>query len=320
MWRFRDFTISKGHVGRFEVFSYSENDTYDYCKVVVYCRTEAAGTWITNALHQIALSTFVGPDFKYEFTSIAKKCRRPGPNFGKTELSFILNMKHNEAANKLARVGVPPEELEVKADKISVGPCAFLADGKKYVKVRFNGMSVRFYFDDNDWLPVETEKSTTCNIGGVAADGVYKLLADHASMLHKRAVTRPLNFSEVEDYAHHNLTILKGDASGCFYPASNAEIAEPDAKLAYVFDYGYNHIFAVINDVFYKVAGFISGYQLYTNPGAANLDPYPGTYNLVFKTNGKTYNGYMRSSDCTLLDPRDQFVKEKITRSMKAKL
>jgi hypothetical protein len=303
--------------------SYSSTDTYDACKAVIYCATEAGVRWASRVLYDISVENIMGPDFKHEFNVMSKKCKKPGPNHGRIEVSAVLNFTPDAAIAALIKTGLSPEteELVLKPGSLSVGPCSYEDETGIYVKVRFNGFSVPFYFNEKRFLPDFTEQAVTKQIGGVNAEAAYKIVTDNQDLIYKRAVTRALNLSNIDDYATHNLKILKGDNDGRFYTATQSEIADPKAKLASLFSYGYRSTFAVIDDEVYKVKGVVSGYQLY-NSGErlAENQLTDGHYDLNYVHGGITYRGYLRCADCTKLDPRDQYVREKIGRSMKAKL
>jgi hypothetical protein len=146
-------------------------------------------------------------------------------------------------------------------------------------------------------------------------------LVDNKDLIHKRALTRALNLSKIDDYATHNLKILKDGGDGKFYTAEPSEIADPKAKLATLFCYGYQQNFAVIDDEIYRLKGVVSGYTIYYNGEAgAEARLSDGYYDMNYAIGNKTFRGYLRMADCVKLDPRDQYVREKIGRSMKAKL
>lgn len=320
MWNFRDFTHSRGNVNRFEIWAPYAGTGCDYCKVTTYCSTEAGVRWASRILHDISMST-MKPDYKNEFNLMSKKSTKVGINHGRIEVSAIFNLTPEQAMAAMVNVGLPPEteNVTIEPGALSVGPCTYRDEGGVYAKVRFNGYSIPFYFDKEGMVVKPTEQAITHQVGGANAEAVFKVLVDNKDMLHKRAVTRPLNLSAIGEYAHHNLKILIGDGTGKYYSATKEQMAVPDADLVTVFSYDYSDCFAVIADQVYKVKGFISGYGI--AQGRTELESLTtGIYNLDYNYGPKTHHGYMRLQDCELLDPEDMFVREKIERSIKAKL
>lgn len=323
-WKFRDFTHRKGDIGRFEIWSYSATDTYDVCKIVSYCQSDAIAKWVAKTLYEMAMNAIPEKyDFKFNITS--KKYKVSGPKYNTIEVSALVSMTPAAVIASIAKyAGAPPvEELVVKPDALSVGPCAWEDKYGIYAKVRFNGYSVPFYYDNEKFIESTTKHAISEQIGAAYAGPVMKVLQENVKMLHERAVTRPLNLSGIEDYAKHNITILKGDGNGRYYSATNTEIADPNAEIATVFSYGWNHTFAVIDDKVYKVKGVIAGHQLSNlkNPIKDEDKAFSESwYNLDYEWGSGKAKGYMRMKDCIPLDPRDQYVREKIGRSMKAKL
>jgi hypothetical protein len=322
-WRFKDFGHQRDSVGRFEVWGYHQNYGVDYCKVVCYCQTDAGIKWAMQTYHDIAISNLKGPDFKLELNMQVKKSKIAGPNFGRSEVSAIFGMKPEAIAIALANTTTPPEseDLIIKPGTISVGPCAWRTQEGMYVKVRFNGFSVPFFFTKDEFLPTPTQKAIAKEVGGASGEAAFKVLVDNKDMLHKRALERPLNLSDIADYAQHNVKIMKGDGKGRYYSATPAEISDPSSELVTVFNYGYSAAFAVINDEVFKVKGFVNGFNIFHN--RSTDDPQPTethTYNLDYNWGDQLIKGYLRRIDCVPLDPEDQFVREKIGRSLKAKL
>lgn len=327
MWRFKDFTFHKGNINHFTIFGYTQATGYDWCKVVAYCQSEAGVRWASSALYNLSTKSLSEKKLDHDFTVQSRVCRKAGPNHNKHEVAAILNLSPEAALAALIEVGSPPEAETVvlKPGALSVAPCAHRAHdndfgpGQTYVRVRFNGFSIPFYFNKEDWIPDITLKAVTKQVGGANAEAAYKVLVDNSKMLHKRALERSLNLSEIDDYAQHNLAIMKKGEHGHYYTASQAEMADPNSELASVFSYGYSKCFAMIKDQIYTVKGFISGYNLYY--GRTGDDALQsGVWNLDYSWGDKTYRGYMRLKDCVPLDPEDGYVREKIERSMKAKL
>lgn len=327
MWRFKDFTFHKGNINRFEIYGYTKATGYDWCKVLAYCQSEAGIRWASGALYSLATKSLSDKNLNHDFFVQSRPYRKAGPNHNKTEVAAILNVSPEAALAALIDAGAPPEveTVVIKPGALSVAPCAHRAGakdfgpGETYVKVRFNGYSIPFYFNKEGWIPDITLKAVTKKVGGGNAEAAYKVLEDNHKMLHKRALERSLNLSEIDDYAQHNLTIMKLGEGGHYYTASQAEMADPNAELATIFSYGYYKCFAMIKDQIYTVKGFISGYNLfYGRTGDDALQN--GIWHLDYSWGDKTHKGYMRMSDCVPLDPEDGYVREKIERSMKAKL
>lgn len=327
MWRFKDFPHHRGNVGRFSIWGYTPSgSSYDYCKITTFCVTADGVKWASKTLHELSLTTIEERKPSHDFNIMSRECRKAGIHHGQTEVSVVINLSVEAALAALVNVGAPPEveTITIKPGALSVGPCSYRDDSRRtYVKVRFNGYSVPFYFNQKEFLSESTFQALVKQVGGAAAEAAFKVLVDHQDVLHKRALERALNLSRIDDYAQHNLLIMKRAPDQNFYTATQAEMAEPDADLATVFTYpsvtDYYNSFAVIKDVVYSVKGFISGYNLfYGRKGDDALSNAP--YNIDYD-NGKTkFKGYMRPIDCVPLDPEDEYVREKIARSMKAKL
>lgn len=320
-WNFRDFTHRKGNVNRFEIWSYSSTSGDDYCKVTTFCQTEAGVRWAANVLFEISMAAMKEPDYRRDFNLMSKKHSKSGINYGRIEVAAIFNISPEAMMAAMVNVGLPPEieNVTIEPGALSVGPCIYRDESGTFAKVRFNGYSIRFYFDKEGFLLSPTEKAVTQQVGGAHAEAVFKVLVDNKTMLHKRAVTRPLNLSNIGEYAKHNLKILIGDGTGRYYSATKEQMAVPNADLATVFSYDYYDCFAVINDEVFKVNGFISGYNVAQDQNEDNCLSR-GLYNLDYQYGSNTYKGYMRLKDCVPLDAEDMFVREKIERSIKAKL
>lgn len=320
-WKFRDFTHHSGNVGRFEVWCYNPNYSYDHCKVATYCQTDAGVKWASQVYYDLAISKMKSPDFKIELHIQTKKSKTAGVNFGRIEVAAILDMPPAAAMAALLNVANAPEAevLDIKPGALSVGPCAWRSEDGTFVRVRFNGFSIPFFFDKENFLPAPTQKLVTKEVGGSAAEAAFKVLVDNKEILHKRAVERPLNLCGIADYAQHNLKVLKGDGTGKYFTATQAEMADPKSDLITVFTYGYRESFAVIKDEVYKVKGFVNGYDVFTK-GASALPNENSTSYMDYQYGNNVIKGYLRIQDCIPLDPEDQFVREKIGRSLKAKL
>lgn len=321
-WNFRDFTHRKGNVNRFEIWSYSSTSGDDYCKVTTFCQTEAGVKWATEVLYNISMSMIKSPDFRSDFNLTTKKSSKSGMNHGRIEVAAIFNLSPEAMMAAMVNVGLPPEaeKVTIEPGALSVGPCAYRDENGTYAKVRFNGFSIPFYFNKEGFVLVPTEKAITHQVGGANAEAVFKVLVDNKVMLHKRAITRPLNLSNIGEYAKHNLKILIGDGNGRYYSATKEEMAVPNANLATVFSYDYYDTFAVIDEKVYRVNGFISGYNLGNHNMKEDDCLSKGLYNLDYQYGSKTHKGYLRFKDCVPLDEEDMFVREKIERSIQAKL
>lgn len=322
-WKFRDFSHRKGEAGRFEIWSYSNTDTYDVCKVLTYCQTDTGARWAAKVLFEVAIDKLVSPECRFDFNVTSKKYRGAGPKHNAIEVGVIINLSPSAAMAAITKHGgsPPAEDLVIKPGAVSVGPCAWQDEFGTYVKVRFDGHSVPFYYNDKEFLIEATTKAAHKEVGGTFADAIVKVLVDNAKMLHERAVTRPLNLSKIDDYAQHNIKVLKGDGTGRYRPATPAELADPKAEIATVFSYGMEHNFVVIDDDIYKIHAIVSGYKMLQNKGDEEKSLADSLYSISYELNTTSAEkGYLRLQDCQLIDPRDQYVREKIGRSVKAKL
>lgn len=322
MWKFRDFTHRRAEINGFEIMSYSATDSYDACKAVMYCQTDVGARWAAKTLFEIAHLAITGTNPRFEFNIQTKKYKNPGPKFNSIEVSAVMGFTPDALVAAIIRMGgAPPlESLDIKPGALSVGPCAYEDALGIFIKVRFNGYSVPFYFNSEKFLAEPTKTEIIRTVGSAYAGAIMKVLQDNEKTLYKRATTKALNLSKIDDYAEHNIKIMKGDGKGKYFSADVNEIADPNAELITLFSYGYDDTFALINDEVYRVNGIISGYSLnYLNQSEDQCFT-PALYNLDYDSGQRVYKGYLRRKDCVLLDPRDQYVRQKIGRSVKAKL
>ena len=169
----------------------------------------------------------------------------------------------------------------INTESLSVGPCSFEDADGRFVKVRFDKISVPFYFNkstktwDEATTNVHVVKYARPNLGSSIMEAVR---ANLPAIL-GRAVERPLNHSYVSEYGAHRLEYFEkltvrvlGKDVLIFKKLQDADrlrMARPDFEPVMVFDYSASHeaknnkarYFANIDDKLFSVVGFVNPFE-----------------------------------------------------------
>jgi len=285
---------------------------------------------VIKLLTDLQIMLYIPISVNTSFNFKAKRVRLPGTK--KVVIEFLLflygiNDKLNDIVNWLRNNAnnLPVIQQHLDDEKLSVGPSMFL-DTKlnaKYVKVRFDGASVPFYFDDYSkiWLKDLTEQSIRelKEFGPTLIETILNILIQNKDTILERALLRPLNLSNISEYGEHVMKYYKKVAADEWIMIDTSKsLANPNVEMAIVFMYSgtdrTSKYFALIEDNIYKISTFYnkswSGYNK-----SAGKSWYRQAHQGHIPEEVKFVN-----TDLTPIDPSDQYVRERIARAMKAKL
>jgi len=217
-------------------------------------------------------------------------------------------------------------------EKLSVGPCAYRADDQsKYVKVRFDGVSIPVYFNNEKLLLGKTTNELQPTYGPAMTDVLIKSISDHATVIFERASKRPLNLSGIPEYALHQMSYwiaMAGECDGIYHivPSNSPLISVPGTKVYPLCSYGYDwrakksHAFILIDDVFYNVKGFrvYNNYHKQTKFDPNTFDSSDYHQNINYSYYGDM--AFFTRNELEEVPADDTFVREKALRTLKAKI
>lgn len=277
------------------------------------------------------------------FTARAKKTKIRAINKYVRDHFVIANADPKKVADWLSsHVNDLPAIIDkqdgLKTDKLSVGPCAFKADHLRYVKVRFDGVSVPFYFDDSNWDQQTTRQAILKLSGRAATDSIMTILSNYSLIILERAKSRLLNLSEIPEYGEAqieffdevkypstlyrhfvgNKYITKGDAIYKIMAKNSSKLADPLCKPIPVYRFG-SQWFTVIDDNVYSIPGFYNKRHAYAAVDNIHLDANGHTY-ADGEDNWITDNSVLSFRTLIRVSADDQYVHEKVARAMRAKL
>lgn len=312
-WLPRHFKIPFGAAQNFEVLAIDGPDPtgkcrYPYALIVVKCPTDTSAKWAARLITNIAIEAATPSKLNNDLVIEMKRAKVPDGKFRAIVVSGVVQMQPQEALAVLNSKDLEPpdESTEVKFENLSVGACSYRgANGAKYVKVRFGGHSLQFYFNSHGFVEDLTREAVTRSVGGKLGVTLFELMQLNRQALIERAKSRPLNLCKIAEFAKHNMSYLKsneGDPLIFTKVKSPADIADPASTVVTAFKYGYTHHFVVYKDKIYTVKGWRDA----SNPNKSINYNHDGSW-VDFR-------------DCEELDPDDQYVREKIERSIVAKL
>ena len=194
--------------------------------------------------------------------------------------------------------------------KPTISPCSFREAGGTYIIARFSDhghkFSIRFYFDKDGWDRARNHDHLLLTHGKCRTEWVMKLLETHQEGLFKRAKTKLLNLSKIDQYAKHNVRYFKEDRQ-YLVPVTAKEMSDPKYKPILVFQFGAVNLFMLKpeSDEYFKITRFYFPYRRTQTPGL--IPVAEGDHN---------HTGYLRPEDYAPLDPDDAYVREKIRRAL----
>lgn len=345
-----DFTVGDKVVGIFEILKSSNNYLPNWCMVRAQTAIEDndLSTKIIRKMMDLQIHLYCPIKGSTGFDVRARRTRIKGINKLILEHFVIINTQSNVAADwlkdNISDIPEPmPTNITLKTDKLSVGPCAFPASehdtselDRRYVKVRFDGVSVPFYFNHKTktWDKGLTKQQILKQTGKTAADSIVPVLECHTSLILERAAQRLLNLSGIPEYGEMKINwfvdvdqksktykffvkediISEGDTI-YIYNKDNKALANPAYKPVPVFMFGSKY-FAAVDDKIYKVPGFYhTNTRWEYNSNKYVEDGYSTTVNSYLSE-----HAILSFRDLKQIPTDDQYVREKIVRAVKAKL
>ena len=280
----------------------------------------------------------------------AVKCREgtlPGVKHKIIDVFTVVEKSTHDAVvdwieNNCNSIQIPNPSENFDTSKLSVGPCAYLdSDGHRYVKVRFDGVSIPFYIINDKWESSMTTDALTKQSGPALADKFTNILGQYEATILERAKERKLNKSGIPEYAQHHITYWVEIPNGVFQRVKEDSpyMSAPGTKIYPVCAYGYQYKgrklndFALIDDVLYNVLGYYAKREVWaTTPNYSNN--YQGVklkydlqdYNKSLFGEERSVSTYhdnyyvFTRADMVKVDDDDTFVKEKVIRTLKVKL
>lgn len=256
------------------------------------------------------------------------------------EVFTVLDKPAQEAITWIEQncsdIEIPGLESTFDTSKLSVGPCAYRENGKQFVKVRFDGISIPFFFDKT-WDREATHKALTELNGPALAADFTEILSTHQTTILERAKERPYNLSGIHEYAQHKVDYWIESPAGVFQSVKpdSPIMSMPGAKILPVAAYGYAYRerklfdFILIEDELYRILGYrelkeTHGYSKITGQWEAVTYKIENYNPKLFKEDITPW-AYGDSRTFTLADVEkvaedDTFVREKLIRTLKAKL
>lgn len=221
--------------------------------------------------------------------------------------------------------------------KLSVGPCSY-ADGLnkniKYVKVRFDGVSIPVYFDSDKILLDRTSEILKPLNGPILAAKLIDTISSYTAIILERAKERPLNLSGIDEYARHEMSYwLKGSTLGdktTYFHKISADspyMSKPDSKVYPLCSYGYDwkagmaHAYLLIDDVFYHVSGFRNRAYRQNQTTKFDLNSFvQHDYTELYAIYCGGDFAFFTSKELCEVPADDMFVRSKALRTLKAKI
>lgn len=369
--RSEDFTKLYKECGSFNVYEYESNQWYkNECCVKVICpiNNDELAKQIVMKLAEMLIAL---TDFKHNNQYVIRTKIQKTHNHKVQNISAIVWMSQPKllSTGKGRACEVAAEWLEANCQsfrienaedtydtsKLSVGPCSYKDERGTFVKVRFDGMSLPAYVMNGKLDLSTTDASLLKEFGPSLATKFSGILSQYESVIVTRAKDRPLNLSEVPEYAKHEISywikqnnsfITDLDATAVtvnqmdYYhrvPADSPYLSKPGTVIYPVCYYGQTwrdskcYAYVMIEDELYNIAGFFNANYHYNSYNSWNVgtpkteqvfslekfDPanYSQTRSLYISE-----KSYFTAAELTKVTDDDMFVKEKAIRTLKAKL
>lgn len=327
------FPTNVAAVGVFEVFESSPGWNACYIKATIPENDVVTSIKVTKALVDMQLH-FLMPICRAVNVSVRiRKTVLRGTKRGFLEHEVILYVKSPAVVNWLSAntniVAVKPAKQMFQTDKLSVGPCVFIdkSGSGKYAHVRFDGVSVPFYFTSK-FDESATNAAILGEFGVATTDDIMSILRSYSKIIMGRVKDRPLNLSGVPESSEHRIVYYEEIENGLYRRLSKdnmARLSDPKFIPILVFSYGGSYgtgkwasnDFTYVNDVLYRIAGFYNPEYNY-NYGLAPKKKQ-ADYNKTI-TNYQSDDAMFKFVDCIPIHESDQFIREKIARALKLKL
>lgn len=344
-----DYDTLHKQCGSFGVFKNATPSGYwsQRCLVKVTCPGNASAMVpeLVRKLTDLQLS--FGSTLNNIYTVRVQEDTLPGVKHKVIEVFAVLEQAPAFAVGWLeancGSIQIPEPTEKFDTSKLSVGPCAYL-DGEnyRYVKVRFDGVSIPFYIVNGQWDKTRTLEAITKQTGPALAIKFTDILTTYESTVLERAKERKLNKSGIPEYAQHHIAYWVETPTGVFQHVKqdSSEMSMPNAKVHPSCVYGYQYRarrlndFILIDDMLYNIKQYHSRRENwiqaphYTNNYQGIKVPYelkdyrPDLFNDTdqeHSTRGEEPYA-ITYKDLVKVDDDDTFVKEKVLRTLKAKL
>ena len=341
-----DYPVKVKTCGSFSVFKPNGNGQWydNRCLVKVICPNPKDSRTISEVTRRLTnLQLDLEPPGNRSST-FAVKCRPfslKGVKRRVMEVFTILSRPPQEAIDwvekNCADIEISGLESTFDTSKLSVGPCAYRENGKTFVKVRFDGISIPFFFDNKTWDREATHKALTELNGPALANDFVEIMATHQTTILERALERPFNLSGIHEYAQHRVEYWIETPDGVFQSIKpdSPLMSVPGAKVFPVASYGYAYRerklfdFVLFEDELYRIIGY---HELRDTHAYSKINGQWESINYkveqyspkLFKVDSSPYAGgehlAFTMADIEKVAAEDTFVREKLIRTLKAKL
>jgi hypothetical protein len=332
--------------GSFSIFKPNGNGQWydNRCLVKVICpnlKNVQIISEVTRRLTNLQLD-LEPPD--HRTSTFAVKCRPitlKGVKRRVMEVFAILSRPPQEAIDWIEKyctdIEISGPESAFDTSKLSVGPCAYRENGKAFVKVRFDGISIPFFLKDKTWDREATHKALVELNGPALAADFIEIMSTYQTTILDRALERPLNLSGIHEYAQHKVDYWIESPIGVFQSIepNSPLMSVPGAKIFPVATYGYAYRernlfdFVLFEDELYRINGYHELQDAHSynkiNGQWESLDYKVNDYNARLFTDdaspfARSKNMVFTMADVGKIDAADTFVREKLIRTLKAKL
>lgn len=341
-----DYPVKVKTCGSFSVYKPNGNGQWydNRCLVKVICPNPKDSRTIAEVTRRLTnLQLELEPPGNHSST-FAVKCRPftlKGVKRRVLEVFTIMDRPAQLAIDWVekhcADIEIAGLESSFDTSKLSVGPCAYRENGKVFVKVRFDGISIPFFFANKAWDREATLKALTELNGPALANDFVEIMANHQTTILERALERPMNLSGIHEYAQHKVDYWIESPVGVFQSIKpdSPLMSVPGAKVFPVASYGYAYRerklfdFVLFEDELYRIVGY---HELRETHGYSKIN---GTWETIdykvdqyqpglFKDDSTPYAGgnhlMFTMEDVEKVATEDVFVREKLLRTLKAKL
>lgn len=339
-----DFPILVKRIGPFEVFKNESYNSYALVRAICEDGNNAFSIEIINKLTKFQLDSYLPIRWTSHFSVKASRVRLKGIKRVMIQHSSIINVSPEDAIKWLEANGAQSMQAisitrSFKTDKLSVAPCAFQTnDGHKYVRVRFDGISVPFFINTKGWDQNLTRQYLIKCLDPGLVDSILKSIDNHLSSIIARVKERPLNLSRISEYGQNRLTYWEEKSPGKFIHLSADEVkivtAKPDYDpvIVYSFDRSRNLVdqsrnaydgwsghFTAFNEKLYSIPGFYSPKMTFdynTKKQIASGEYHPDYTQYLYGTSKSMF----KLADCKLVPSEDEYIRTKVGRTIKAKI
>lgn len=325
-----------GSHGSFLVHSGSSKNSHCWVKVYAPVGDEAMEKQIVGALIDLQKEFYFPLEGTTYFTVRGKKLRHPRTGKPIHEYAIELDAGAEKALNWLQNntnhITLQAENVILGEDGWSVGPCVFPVYKKtsnvwtkigQYAKVRFDKLSIPFHVDEDRkvWLKEKTlEYINTDPNCRLMVNSIMGMLLKNETEILARIRERSYNYSGICEYDSPWVSFFKETPNKktfnlVFHQGNSNKIDQ--AKLA---DPSYSPVITLKYDAMRgnenykdKTVVFVGDSILQVNKFTMKNDHWSASWNYA---KAITFN----LSDCTPVDPREEYLLERACRALKTKL